>query len=228
MPRRYSFEGNYRSGLHDLPDAFGTQPMIATRRVATAAGDYWDGVSPYLWDYHWTIVVPAWCPPASTRPRSRRRSESPSRIGGVGYESRAVPEGAVTDFIVTTTAGSTGERRQRTATQCRTSSTRGLVSVALRVSGLPDGGTFTITSTYGERGSRALQRVWSLRPRPRRAQRPLPPARRAPRRRQIPACPKRPARSRSRARSPQSSRAAHRSRRSSRGRLALQSPGSPA
>jgi len=107
----------------------------------------WDGTSPYLSGYGWTTVVPDEVP-AGIDLNSLSATFDTSMSGGTGYWPGAVPEGAVTDVIMTSEDGVETTRLHDGDASPSVEAVQGASRVEMRVSGLPDGGTFSIVSTF--------------------------------------------------------------------------------
>ena len=132
----------------DVPDGFWNQPMVMDNFEGGGGGDAWDGVSPFTQDYEWTVDVPAGAPAGVDTVQLTSSLRVAMGLGGSGYDSSFVPDGAVTDAIVTTMAGETEVSRVAYGGPSSSDTPQDVASVALRVSKLPDGGTYTITATH--------------------------------------------------------------------------------
>jgi len=133
----------------DMPDDLRFRPMVEDNFEGGGGGDVWDGVSPVTEDYEWTIDVPAGAPAGIDTVQLSSSLRVGMGLGGAGYDASYVPEGAVTDEIVTTTDGETQINRVAYGGPSNSTDTASdVASVALQVSKLPDGGTYTITATH--------------------------------------------------------------------------------
>lgn len=143
----YAYNGRVIVG-RDLPESWLEAAMVYDYDSESGNGTDWDGLAPFVKDYEWTTTVPSQAPDGIDVLALVSVLGSVTSISGLGYSQSAVPDGATTDAIVTTTIGSTEYPLTDGASLPTLAYTDNVVSVALRVSGLPDGGTFTITTTH--------------------------------------------------------------------------------
>ena len=133
----------------DMPDEFRQQALVADFFASGGGGADWDGVSPATRDYEWTVDVPAGAPAGVDTAQLSSSLRVAMGLGGSGYDSSFVPDGAVTDEIITTTAGGTDVSRVAYGGPSNSQDTsKDVASIALRVSNLPGGGTYTLTATH--------------------------------------------------------------------------------
>lgn len=140
--------------IHGGPSEWDTG-TATVRNYATdgsGSGDTWDGVTPYADDYAWTVTVPSPAPEGVDVALLSATLAIATTGGGMGYIEAAVPDGAVTDAVVTSATGIVATRLREGDSMPQTEHLEGLESVALRVSGLPGGETFTITALYDPTG----------------------------------------------------------------------------
>jgi len=138
---------------HEMPAELTTEPMVLNITDFGGGGDVWDGVSPSVSDYAWTVVVPEQVPAGIDTAWLSSTLRVNFGMGGMGYGSEAVPKGAVTDVTLTTTSGATETRRLQYGDTGPSAEGRDdVASIALTVSGLPDGERFTILATYDPSG----------------------------------------------------------------------------
>ncbi|WP_061963456.1 MULTISPECIES: hypothetical protein [Demequina] len=114
----------------------------------TAGGDIWDGVNPYLVGYGWTTVVTDPVPDGIDVDALSSTFDITINGGGTGYWEGAVPEGAVTDVMVTSEGGVETTRLHEGDPGPSLEEVVGATRVEMRVSGLPGGETFSIVSTF--------------------------------------------------------------------------------
>ena len=125
------------------------EPMVIDFDADSGAGEAWDGVTPFVKDYEWTTVVPSDVPEGVDTEALSSVLRPLTGIGGLSYSATAVPAGANTDAIVTTTIGTTEYPLADGDSLPTLAFTENVVSVALRVR-LAEGGTFTVTTTHHE------------------------------------------------------------------------------
>lgn len=148
----YVIDGDeYFVAWHSFPEVpWGT---VGDYDKFSGGGDVWDGVSPFVRDYAWTIAVPAEVPEGINTASLSSTLRIAMGMGGTGYLTDSVPAGAVTDAVVTTTTGSTEVTRLKDGDPGPSLEGRDdVASVALRVSQLPGDETFTIVATYDPAG----------------------------------------------------------------------------
>ncbi len=113
----------------------------------------WDGHSRYEDDYKWTTVVPANVPHGVDTVELSMTLAITTLGGGMGYLGDSVPEGAYTDAVITTAQGEEVTRLKEGDAMPDIEGRTDVISVALRVGGLPHGETFSIASTYNADGA---------------------------------------------------------------------------
>jgi len=161
-------EGNwvYRYGGRDFTLASADQP--ADIWSAGLVGDYytdgtgggvsWDGKSNIDGTFGWTTRVPAVVPTGIDTAALSRTLMTAIGLGGRGLQQTAVPEGAVVHAVIVDADGEritqlfAGDSMPSINGSDDTGQAEvpvdGLESVAIRVTNLPDGQTFSIVSTY--------------------------------------------------------------------------------
>ncbi|WP_430867766.1 hypothetical protein [Demequina aurantiaca] len=113
-----------------------------------SGGSRWDGATPNLAGYGWTTEVPLEVPDGIDVNALASTFDIAINAGGTGYLPGSVPNGAVTDVIITSDEEVTTTRLEDGDPAPSADEGQGATRVEMRVSGLPDGGTFSIVSTY--------------------------------------------------------------------------------
>ena len=149
----YNVDGtDYTLVSHDLSAQEREQPSFTDFYASGwAVGFDWDPKN-YLQTYKWTTVVPSHVPEGVDAAGLRSTLGTATGRGGPGYRENSVPAGAVTDFVVTTAKGEQITRMKEGDGGPDIAARTDVHSVALRVSGLPGGETFSIVSTYDPDG----------------------------------------------------------------------------
>lgn len=131
----------------DIPDLTRVAWDISPR--SGWGGDYLDGLHDQHLLYEWTTTVPETVPAGVDVAELSQVLVSSLGFGGTGFRSSAVPKGAVVETIFRWAGGHV--RTVKVLPDSFGGMLRdyaGIASVSVRVSNLPDGGTFEITSTY--------------------------------------------------------------------------------
>lgn len=141
--------------FHDMMDtAFLAQPIVFDYdKWGNADFLDWDGVTPHADDYKWTTVVPAQVPEGIDTEELSMTLADATLGGGLGYIGDSVPNGAYADAVLTTSNGVQTIRLKEGDAFPTVEDRSDIVSVALRVGGLPGGETFSIVSTYDADGA---------------------------------------------------------------------------
>ncbi|MDN4475377.1 hypothetical protein QQX09_05840 [Demequina sp. SYSU T00192] len=114
----------------------------------SAGGGDWDGVNPVVADYAWTVDIPADVPDGIDTALLSSTLRTGIGLGGLGYLGTSVPAGATTEAVVTTASGTTTTPMGEGSAMPPAADDTAVESVALRVSGLPGGGTFSIVAHH--------------------------------------------------------------------------------
>jgi hypothetical protein len=152
----YSHDGKqYPLLFHEMLDPdFLAQPIVFdVDEWGNSSFLDWDGHGPHVDDYKWTTVVPAHVPDGIDTEELSMTLANATLGGGLGYIGDSVPKGAYADAVLTTSTGVQTIRLKDGDAFPRVGDRTGLLSVALRVGGLPGGETFSIVSTYDADGA---------------------------------------------------------------------------
>ncbi|WP_156159066.1 hypothetical protein [Demequina gelatinilytica] len=119
----------------------------------SAAGGDWDGVTPLVDDYAWTIEIPDHVPDGVDTALLSSTLRTGMDLGGLGYVPSAVPDGAETQAIITGVGMETVAWLGSGSAFPPVGQPDLVESIALKVTGLPGGETFTITAKHDATGT---------------------------------------------------------------------------
>jgi hypothetical protein len=136
-----------RSGTNEM--YLDDSAMVLDWHTPTSSGGaIWDGVNPYLVGYGWTTTVPEYVPQGIDLPGLSSTFDL-SINGGTGGGWRGwLSQSAVTDLLVTSSGTASTTHLSEGAHSPTPDEIEGASRIEMRVSGLPDGETFSIVSTF--------------------------------------------------------------------------------
>ncbi|WP_156163577.1 hypothetical protein [Demequina subtropica] len=137
----------------DQGPSFEDKAMVVDHDTdGSASGDDWDGATPVIDDYAWTMEIPDRVPDGVDTAWLSSTLRTGMDLGGMGYSSSAVPDGAVTQAVVMGPGMETVTFMGDGSAFPPAEQPELVESIALKVTNLPGGETFTITATRDAAG----------------------------------------------------------------------------